>query len=790
MAIIERTHLAMDILLDKLEILVHIMKPDGQILQVNERWLTIFGYEQAVVRELNFIDDMLHGLYRQAIQQDVESLQMNHDTVINGRVIAYGKSRCELVLESTCYFQQLQTGEDVIVCAFRNLTGQDAAEQELERMFLMSLDMLGIADYDGILQKLNPAWARVLGFDPSEMIGRHFIEFVHPDDIARTLQASRLSVQNDELQTIENRYRSKDGSYRWLEWHLLLNPISRQMYFVARDITQHKTDQEMLRSARDQLQAILDNSGTVVVVKDLDGRYVLVNQEFVDRFRGGDRSSWIGMRDEDLFSEDIAARLRANDETVIQTGRSMQFEEVVTFDGEILVYLTTKFLLRDSADQPYAVCMIAKDITYRKQTEMQLQLRNQAIEFSPSGISIADARLPDMPLIYINPAFEANTGYSALDVIGRNCRFLQGEDRAQPEIRVIREAIRQGKSCTVVLRNYKKDGSLFYNELSLAPIHSEDGVLTHYVGISTDVSERIISAEKIQVQNQALLQANSDLARARQDALAAASHIQQQNAQLLIANQELAMARRVAEEATRLKSQFLATMSHELRTPLNAIIGYTEIQLAGMSGDLSEEQRDYQIRVLANAEHLLELINDILDLSKIEAGRMEIVYKPFDLRNWVQEVVDQTQVLAVDKGLEFIVSYDERMPAKLLGDAARLRQVAVNLLSNAIKFTNAGSVRLQIRKHGADAWKLIVEDTGIGIPSHLQETIFEEFRQVDSSSQRKVGGTGLGLSIVRKLALMMGGTLRLKSQVGEGSAFTVILPLTDATHVSTNKEDT
>ncbi len=429
-----------------------------------------------------------------------------------------------------------------------------------------------------------------------------------------------------------------------------------------------------------------------------------------------------------------------------------------------------------------SIYCVARDITHAKMTEVQLMLRNSAIEASPFSISIADVGLPDMPLIYTNPAFERMTGYSVTEVTGKNCRFLQGDDREQPGVLALRTAIREERPITVVLRNYRKDGETFYNELSLAPIHDDRGMLTHYVGISNDITLRVLADEKIQQQNQDLILANYNLANARQEALEAAIQIAQQNDQLKLTNLALGKARKEAENATRLKSQFLATMSHELRTPLNAIIGYTEIHLAGMTGELTGEQRDYQARVLANADHLLQLINDVLDISKIEAGRLEIVNKPFNVALWLEEVLDQTQGLAEEKKLGYTSALDQRMPPVIVGDAARLKQVAINLLSNAIKFTDSGTIRLQIRKHGHEAWKLIVEDTGIGIPSHMQETIFEEFRQVDSSSRRKQGGTGLGLAIVRKLALMMGGTIRVQSQMSKGSTFTVILPLDEPLH--------
>jgi signal transduction histidine kinase len=268
----------------------------------------------------------------------------------------------------------------------------------------------------------------------------------------------------------------------------------------------------------------------------------------------------------------------------------------------------------------------------------------------------------------------------------------------------------------------------------------------------------------------------------------AAQRIEEQNAELEQANAALEVARAQAEEATRLKSQFLATMSHELRTPLTAIIGYTEIQLAGMTGELNAEQRGFQDRVLVNAEHLLKLINEILDLAKIEAGRTEIVKKPFEVQSWLHEVVGQVSGLAATKGLTFEQQFDEQLPNKLLGDAPRLKQVVINLLSNAIKFTEKGKVTLAVRRQEDATWTVTVTDTGIGIPAHLQEIVFEEFRQVDSSSTRVHGGTGLGLAIVRKLVLLMGGNIRLSSQVGQGSTFTVTLPLMEAPQEAEREE--
>lgn len=242
-------------------------------------------------------------------------------------------------------------------------------------------------------------------------------------------------------------------------------------------------------------------------------------------------------------------------------------------------------------------------------------------------------------------------------------------------------------------------------------------------------------------------------------------------------NRELEIAREKADEATHLKSDFLATMSHELRTPLNAVIGYSELMLTGMVGELSEKHYEYTDRITENAKYLLALINNILDISKIEAGRMELTMQAFNLKKWVNEIVIQHHILADEKNLEFKVEIDKKLPEDFLGDAPRLRQITINLLSNAFKFTHEGNVTLKLARNDEKTWCIIVSDTGIGIPPHKQETIFEEFQQADSSSTREYAGTGLGLAIVRRFVHMMGGQIRLNSNLDKGSSFTIILPL-------------
>lgn len=253
--------------------------------------------------------------------------------------------------------------------------------------------------------------------------------------------------------------------------------------------------------------------------------------------------------------------------------------------------------------------------------------------------------------------------------------------------------------------------------------------------------------------------------------------ILRQNQDLVKANYEIAVARKQAEAANKLKSQFLATMSHELRTPLNAIIGYAQLCAAGMVGEMTEQQVNFQERILANGQHLLQLINTVLDISKIEAGRLEMVEKLFDLQAFFSEIKMQTQRLATSKQIAYSISIDPQLPQKVMADNARLKQIIINLVSNAIKFTDTGAVNVAVTRVNAAAWRILVTDTGVGIPSHMLQTIFDEFRQGDAGIHR--GGTGLGLAIVRNLTLMVGGTIQVQSKVGQGSTFILNLPLVE-----------
>jgi PAS domain S-box-containing protein len=240
-------------------------------------------------------------------------------------------------------------------------------------------------------------------------------------------------------------------------------------------------------------------------------------------------------------------------------------------------------------------------------------------------------------------------------------------------------------------------------------------------------------------------------------------------------NRRLEWQSRELQKASRLKSEFLANMSHELRTPINVILGYTSLMRERIYGDLTQQQAEALTKTYDTSQHLLDLINDILDLSKIEAGKMPLHLEDVHVGELIGEISESLQPLLQSKGLVYEMELGDDLPP-LHTDRTKLKQVLLNLLSNAVKFTQEGSVRVSARRLSGGAVRIVVQDTGIGIrPEHLQ-AIFEDFRQLDQSHTREYGGTGLGLSITRKLLTLLGGSVQVESSHGVGTRFTIDLP--------------
>ncbi len=410
------------------------------------------------------------------------------------------------------------------------------------------------------------------------------------------------------------------------------------------------------------------------------------------------------------------------------------FGFVVTVMLGGMVHLTQKS--RERARQ------IAELAAQRRRAEEE---RTRLFNLSLDLLCVAS---PEGLLIELNPAWQRTLGYS-LEELKRLTMLdvVHPEDR-KAVLRAFREVLSGEPIEGFEARFRAKDGS--YRWLLWAARSSPETGLIY--AVAKDITERRAAEEELQ---------------------AKAEEIERRN-------DELALALAAAREATETKSRFVAAISHELRTPMTGIIGMSELLLCT---NLTDEQRHWAITVKSSAESLLRIVNDILDISKLEAGRLEIIRAPFDVRLCLRGVVTLLIAQAREKGLRLTTRVDDAVPRRVVGDEGRVRQVLVNLVGNAIKFTEAGEVSVEVTVEpgpsdgGESRVRFTVADTGIGIPPDRVEQIFEEFVQADASPARRFSGTGLGLSISKRLVEMMGGEIGCRSRPGEGSTFWFTIPM-------------
>lgn len=374
---------------------------------------------------------------------------------------------------------------------------------------------------------------------------------------------------------------------------------------------------------------------------------------------------------------------------------------------------------------------IIRDITERTRAAAELRKLSWAVEQSPASVVITDS---EGNIEYVNKKFTQVTGYNVEEVIGQNPRILKSGERTSAEYKELWETITSGGEWHGEFHNKKRNGELFWEYASIIAIRNEEGQITNFLAVKEEITER----KKIEEQLQATKEA--------------------------------------AEAANKAKSHFLARMSHELRTPLNSVIGFANILLKNKNGNLFVKDIEYLKIILINAKHLLGLINDILDLSKIEAGKEEVHLSSVSMDMFVQDIINQISGQIGDREIDMCLELPESV-APFETDEAKLKQVLINLVGNAIKFTSRGSikVRVEIDENTRLPVRIDVTDTGIGIPKDKLEVIFKPFQQVDYAASRKYGGTGLGLAISRRLLKLLGYSLEVKSEVGEGSTFSVLL---------------
>jgi len=516
----------------------------------------------------------------------------------------------------------------------------------------------------------------------------------------------------------------------------VLDALTQSNDALAREVDFRAKTEQAVKESSERLQRFLDDANDLVQSVDAEGRFLYVN-------RSWKRS--LGYSDQDLermtlfqvVHPEQQPALEAELKRALGGGEPRRFNtEYVASDGR-LVILSGSTQAQVVGGKAVATQSILRDVTQQRLAERRLDESQRNLEalVENTGDSIWSVDR-DHRLITLNSAFslavEAGTGDEPKAGMVPSELFSR-EDDAQWYRELYARTLAGERH--VAVRSDVVDGQLRYSEIYANPIQSLEGVIGA-VFFGKDVTQRVRAEEALQI------------------------------------------AKDEAEAANKAKSDFLANMSHELRTPLNSVIGFTNIMLKNKDERLNDKDIGFLTRVLANGKHLLALINEVLDLAKVEAGRMELIIEEIDLAHLCVETVQQLegQAKAKEGAIELLADVPEDV-ALVETDSAKLKQVIINLVGNALKFTETGSVsvRLDLAPDGRTPIAISVVDTGIGIPADRLGAIFEAFQQAEAGTSRKYGGTGLGLALSRSICLLMGYDLIVESELGKGSTFKIVL---------------
>ncbi len=586
-------------------------------------------------------------------------------------------------------------------------------------------------DYDDFFQRLHPedrdavirvVMAHMRDDTPYDL--RHRV--VRPDGTVRVVRERVRTTRDAEGRPVRSLGTVQDITEQ--------DRVERQVRALNENLEQRVAERTReLQESERRFRAVFDQTAQLMAVLKPDGEVVAVNaaglamggiDEGVVRGVPFFETPW--WTHDDALVERLRQAIRG-----AAAGGTDAFESHhPTPDGAIHAVDVAVAPVQGSDGGVELLVVSGNDVTERKGREESLRQLSEAVEQSPASVVITNA----MGIIeYVNPKFCVLTGYNAEEAVGQYPSILQAGVQTDAHYRQMWETISAGKEWSGEFCNKKKNGEIFWETASISPITDDKGEITHYVAVKEDITRAKETAEALRA------------------------------------------AKEEAEAANRAKGTFLANMSHEIRTPMNAILGFS--QLLRRDTELTEVQRDHLESIVCSGDHLMELINDILEMSKIEAGRMQLHTTTFDLRDLLEGIERMFRLRTDAKGLTLSVEVSEEVPQAVLSDEGKIRQVLINLLGNAVKFTERGGLCVRVGLVESDLL-VRVEDTGVGIAAEDMACVFEPFEQT-VVGQRHSGGTGLGMPISRSFARLLGGDLTLDSEVGVGTTFSFRLPLVE-----------
>jgi PAS domain S-box-containing protein len=713
--------------------------PSGTITDVNDRICEMTSYTRAELLGTPFADYFTEpDVARKGVQQTLEA----------GYVTEYALtlvSRARRLLRvsfNASVFRDAAGAVRGIFASARDITDRVRLEEQLREqqtylrgLIESSVDGLVTVDPEGFITDVNEQMCRMTGYERQDLIGSFFKNYFTDPESADS------GVNRTFAEGVATNYelilRTKGGRKATVSFNASVFRAAdgqiQGIFASARDISEQARLRTQLSEQQVYTRSLIEASADALFAIAPDGIITDVNEE-ATRLTGFSRKHLVNSHFSSYFTEPDSAA--AGVKQTLAEARVLGYELVlITRHGRRITVSFNAGVFTDAAGVPLGILAGARDVTKHKNLEQQL--RNQQFYTRSLIESNIDALMTTDPLgniTDVNQQMEALTGRSRDELIGTPFKqYFTDPARAEEGIRLV---LTEGKVTDYELTARRKDGRETVVSYNAATFYDRDDRLQGVFAAARDVTER-------KAFEQALQEKNLEL-----------------------------------ENANLAKDRFLASMSHELRTPLNAIIGFTGTLLMKLPGPLTRDQQSQLQTIQTSARHLLSLINDLLDLAKIESGKVEIRLDAVSCREVLHEVVGALRPLAEVKGLAFeaaSLKYD----IALRTDRRALTQILLNLTNNAIKFTEKGRVAIEVarrRERGGSATEISVLDTGIGIRSEDQARLFQAFSQVNPRGGRYSEGAGLGLHLSQKLAQLLGGAIRFQSELGKGSIFTIVIP--------------
>ncbi|MBS1196394.1 MAG: hypothetical protein H6R18_179 [Proteobacteria bacterium] len=751
------------------------------MVDLDQNAIIVFDFNLAKVVDANSKAEALFGISREEIMKDgirkyylpgqfgantvAEHINNVCEQALAGKLVhtqvrpvVNGQGK---IIFCECWTSRLPSNDRKLIrVTYIDITERIQREEQTQRLLteqqtILRNAMAGIAYANNrFIISCNRRFEEMFGYEEGELIGASSeIVYVSHEDFVTIGERAYQKMENNRSYSEELMLRRRDGSLFWAAMNgSAYDPDHPQegSIWIYTDVSKRYQAEQALRDSESHLRTLINTIPDLIWLKNVDGVYLICNPVF-ESFFGAKEADIVGKTDYDFVDHELADSFRENDRKALVANAPYTNEEWLTFTvgGYRGLFETIKTPMYDSAGKLIGVLGVARDITKTRQAEealRQSEARFYAIfEHAQDGIVLTDAETGRF--FTANKMFLEMTGYTLDEITQLGIDDLHPKTDVQIIYEGFNKLIHGENLATVSIPMLCRDGNIFYADVSTTTLELNGRL--YALAEFRDVTERRFMHQQIE------------------------EHQEHLETLVEIRTVELSKALEAAQLAELAKDSFLANISHELRTPLNVVIGYSGLM---RDASVDPKQRKYMERIFSAGKNLSAIIDDLLDLSKINAGSMNFESIAFSLSELINHCVESMENSAANKELQLVVRIGE-IPDVLIGDPLRLEQIIFNLLSNAIKFTQAGRIEVRVYLASREEDRLClgieVEDTGIGMHEEDIAHLFKPFAQTDNSITRTYGGTGLGLAICKRLAEMMDGNISATSCFGSGTTFQV-----------------